>query len=112
MLHLAAADLAAHAGDPQRKIAAVERLDEQVLGPLQEGLRRMGGDWRLLVAVDHTTSCATRVHGADPVPFCVSTNRDEAKPRGQKRGFSERDAREQGIFVQEAYTLLDRLVRH
>jgi transposase InsO family protein len=27
-------------------------------------------------------------------------------------GFSERDAREQGIFIQEAYSLLDRLVRH
>jgi hypothetical protein len=46
------------------------------------------------------------------VPFCVSTHRDESKPRGQRRGFSERDAREQGIFIQDAFTLLDRLARH
>jgi 2,3-bisphosphoglycerate-independent phosphoglycerate mutase len=112
VLHAGAADLAAHAGDAQRKIAAIERLDEHCMGPLLEGLRRLGGDWRVLVAVDHATSCATRAHGADPVPFCVCTHRDEAKPRGQKRGFSERDAREQGIFIQEAFTLLDRLARH
>jgi 2,3-bisphosphoglycerate-independent phosphoglycerate mutase len=112
VLHVAAADLAAHAGDPQRKVAVIERLDELCMGPLLEGLRRIGGDWRVLVAADHGTSCTTRLHGADPVPFCVSTHRDEGKPRGQKRGFSERDAREQGIFIQEAFTLLDRLARH
>jgi 2,3-bisphosphoglycerate-independent phosphoglycerate mutase len=112
VLHLAAADLAAHAADAQRKITVIERLDELCLGPLLDGLRKMGGDWRVLVAADHGTSCETRLHTAEPVPFCVFTERDEAKPRGQKRGFSERDAREQGIFIPEAYTLLERLARH
>ena len=112
VLHVAGADLAAHAGDPQRKIAAIERMDELCLAPLLDGLRRLGGDWRVLVGVDHPTSCATRTHGTDAVPFCVCTHRDEGKPRGQKRGFSERDAREQGIFIQDAFTLLDRLARH
>ncbi len=110
--HFTAADLAAHGGDPHRKIGAIERLDESFVGPLLDGLRRVGDDWRVLVAADHATSSATRGHGSDPVPFCVFTARDETKPRGQKRGFSERDAREQGIFIQEAYALLDRLLRH
>ena len=92
-------------------MTAIERMDEHCVEPLLEGLRRMGGDWRVLVAVDHATSSTTRLHAADPVPFCVCTHRDESKPRGQKRGFSERDAREQGIFIQDAFTLLDRLVR-
>jgi 2,3-bisphosphoglycerate-independent phosphoglycerate mutase len=104
-------DLASHAGDAHRKIGTIERLDDGVLAPLLEGLRRMGGEWRVLVAADHMSSCTTRAHGVDPVPVCVCTNRDESKPRGQKRGFSERDAREQGIFIQEAYTLLERLAR-
>jgi 2,3-bisphosphoglycerate-independent phosphoglycerate mutase len=112
VLHLAAADLAAHAGDAQRKVTVIERLDELCMGPLLEGLRRMGGDWRVLVAADHGTSSETRLHSAEPVPFCVCTDRDESKPRGLKRGFSERDAREQGIFIPEAYTLLERLARH
>jgi 2,3-bisphosphoglycerate-independent phosphoglycerate mutase len=112
IVHVAAADTAAHAGDSQRKITAIEKLDEQLVGPLLEGLRVRGGDWRVLVAADHATSSTTRLHGADPVPFCVFTHRDEGKARGQKRGFCEKDAREQGIFIQEAYALLDRLVRH
>jgi 2,3-bisphosphoglycerate-independent phosphoglycerate mutase len=112
VLHVAAADLAAHAGDAQRKIGAIERLDELVVGPLLEGLRKRGGDWRVLAAADHMTSCAARTHGGEPVPFCVFTHREDAKPRGQKRSFSERDAREQGIFIQEVYGLLDRLLRH
>jgi 2,3-bisphosphoglycerate-independent phosphoglycerate mutase len=112
IVHIAAADAASHAGDAQRKVAAIERLDEQLIGPLLEGLRTSADDWRVLVAADHATSSASRMHGADPVPFCVFTQRDEGKTRGLKRGFCERDAREQGIFIQEAHTLLERLLRH
>jgi 2,3-bisphosphoglycerate-independent phosphoglycerate mutase len=112
VVHVGAADLAPHARDAQRKIAAIERIDEAVVAPLLEGLRQMGGDWRLLVASDHATNSTTRAHGADPVPFCVLTQRDEAKLRGQKRACSERDAREQGIFIQQAHTILERLLRH
>lgn len=111
VVHVAAADLAAHAGDPQRKVTAVERFDEHLVGPLLEGLRAGGDDWRVLVAVDHPTACATRQHTGEPVPFLVFTQRDEGKPRGLKRACSEKDAREQGIFVQEAHLLLDRLLR-
>ncbi len=112
VLHVGAADVAGHAGDAQRKIGAIERLDEQVMGPLLEGLRRRESDWRILVAADHATACATRMHTAEPAPFVVYTSRDEGKPRGQKRGCSEKDAREQGIFIQEGYSLLERLLRH
>jgi 2,3-bisphosphoglycerate-independent phosphoglycerate mutase len=112
VVHVAAADLASHARDPLRKVTAIERIDEAVVGPLLEGLRQIGDDWRLLASGDHPTSSATRGHGGDPVPFCVLTQRDEGKPRGQKRGYSERDAREQGIFIQEAHTILERLLRH
>ncbi|MGH7895516.1 MAG: 2,3-bisphosphoglycerate-independent phosphoglycerate mutase, partial [Candidatus Binatia bacterium] len=101
VVHVAAADVAGHAGDVQRKLGVIERIDEQLIGRLLEGLRHGGTDWRVLVAADHATACATRLHTTEPVPFVVYANRDEAKPRGQKRGCSEKDAREQGIFIQE-----------
>jgi 2,3-bisphosphoglycerate-independent phosphoglycerate mutase len=112
VLHVAAADAAAHAGDAARKVQAIERLDELVVGPLLERLRALGGDWRLCVVADHPTACATRQHTAEPVPFVVSTNRDDAKPHAQKRACGEKDAREQGIFIQQGHTLLERLLRH
>ena len=111
LLHVAAADDAGHLGSAQKKIEAVERLDAETVAPLLEGLRAMGGEWRLLVMSAHATPWATRRHSADPVPFLVYVSRDEGKPRGISRGYSERDAREQGIFIPEAYTLMERLLR-
>src|SRR5262249_11526610 len=37
VLHVAAPDEGGHLGDPQKKIQAIERLDEDVLGPLLDG---------------------------------------------------------------------------
>jgi 2,3-bisphosphoglycerate-independent phosphoglycerate mutase len=110
-LHVAAPDESGHLGDAQQKIAAIERLDEDVLGPLLDGLRARGGEWRVMAMADHPTPCARRAHTADPVPFAVYVAAHEAKTALQKRGYHERDAREQGIFVSEAHTLLERLLR-
>jgi 2,3-bisphosphoglycerate-independent phosphoglycerate mutase len=110
-LHVAAADEASHLGDARQKVAAIERLDDDVLGPLLEGLRAGGGEWRLLVTADHPTPCARRAHTADPVPFVVYGAAHDARTSALKRAYHERDAREQGIFVPEADTLVERLLR-
>jgi 2,3-bisphosphoglycerate-independent phosphoglycerate mutase len=65
----------------------------------------------VLVAPDHATPCAARTHTAEPVPFVVAISTDEAKPRAAARGFNERDARENGIFIAEAHTLVERVLR-
>jgi 2,3-bisphosphoglycerate-independent phosphoglycerate mutase len=111
VVHVAMVDVAAHTGDGPRKAAAIERLDEQLIGPLLEGLRARGGEWRVLVVSDHATSSATRRHTADAVPFVVATARDDAKTTSQKRGYGERDAREQGIFLPDGHALLERMLR-
>jgi 2,3-bisphosphoglycerate-independent phosphoglycerate mutase len=110
-VHVAAPDEAAHAGDALKKVAAIEKLDEETIGPLLEGLRARGGEWRMLIMPDHPSSCATRAHTAEPVPFVVYVSGDEEKPRALSRGYTERDARDQGIFIPEAHTLLERLLR-
>ena len=111
LLHVAAPDEGGHLGDAQKKVEAIERLDEDVLGPLLDGLRARGGEWRVMVLADHSTPCARRTHTTDPVPFTVYVSAHEEKTTSQKRGYHERDAREQGIFVPEAHTLLERLLR-
>jgi 2,3-bisphosphoglycerate-independent phosphoglycerate mutase len=110
-LHVAAPDEGGHLGDAQQKIAAIERIDEDVLGPLLDGLRARGGEWRVMVMADHPTPCGRRAHTADPVPFAVYVSGHETKATTQKRAYHERDAREQGIFVPDAHTLLERLLR-
>jgi 2,3-bisphosphoglycerate-independent phosphoglycerate mutase len=111
LLHVGAPDESGHLGDAQLKVAAIERLDEDVLGPLLDGLRARGDEWRVMVLADHPTPCGRRTHTTDPVPFAVYVTAHESKTTAQKRGYHERDAREQGIFVPEAYTLLERLLR-
>jgi len=110
-LHVEAPDECGHLGDAQKKVEAIENFDEKTVGPLLEGLRAMGGDWRVLVMPDHPTPCALKTHTADPVPFLVYVAADEQKPRALSRGYNERDARDQGIFIPDAHTLLERLLR-
>jgi 2,3-bisphosphoglycerate-independent phosphoglycerate mutase len=111
LLQLADIDQAGHDGDAAGKVAAIERLDAEVVGRLLDGLRQRGGEWRLGVLADHPTPCALRTHTAEPVPFVVYVAKDEAKAKGQKRAYHERDARELGIFVAEGHTLIERLLR-
>jgi len=111
-LHVEAPDEAGHLGDPAKKVEAIENVDAKVIGPLLEGLRQAGGEWRMMVLPDHPTPCATKTHSDEPVPFVVYISSDEQKPRAQSRGYNERDAREKGIFIPEAHTLLGRLLRH
>jgi 2,3-bisphosphoglycerate-independent phosphoglycerate mutase len=111
LLHLKAVDVCGHRGDVTQKVAAIEALDAEIVGPLLDGLAAAGADWRLMVLPDHATSCAERRHTAEPVPFVVAVAADMAKAAGQARGFRERDARELGIFVPEAHTLLERVLR-
>lgn len=111
LLHVGAPDESGHMGDAKRKVEAIERFDEQVVGPVLDGLRALGGEWRVLVTSDHATPCAQRTHTADPVPFVVYVNRDDDRARTQKRAYHERDARELGIFIPEGHRLLERLLR-
>ena len=99
-------------GDAQRKIDMIERFDEQVVGTVLAALRQMGGEWRVLAMPGHATACAQRTHTAEPVPFTVYAASDEVRPRSAARGYSEREARDQGIFIPEAHTLMERLLRH
>jgi hypothetical protein len=82
-----------------------------VLAPIVEGLRGAGGDWRLAVVGDVTSSSVARCYTRDPVPFVVATPRDAGRASAPRRRFTEREAREQGIFLGDAHTLLERLLR-
>jgi len=83
----------------------------ELVGPLLDGLRARGGDWRVMVLADHATPCGKRTHTAEPVPFVVYASAHDRRDGAQKRSYHERDAGELGIFVPEGHTLLERLLR-
>ncbi|MBU0618420.1 MAG: phosphoglycerate mutase, partial [Planctomycetes bacterium] len=44
---------------------ALERIDELIVGPLLDALRKHD-KWRILIAPDHPTPCTTTAHDATP----------------------------------------------
>lgn len=74
-LHIEAPDEAAHAGDLEQKIEAIERIDRKVLAPLLEFLQEENGV-RLLLVTDHITGVESKTHERGPVPFAVFENPD------------------------------------
>jgi 2,3-bisphosphoglycerate-independent phosphoglycerate mutase len=66
VVHVGAPDEAAHERDPQAKVAAIERIDRELLAPLAAATRRAGGTLR--VTPDHGCDPRTGEHDDAPVP--------------------------------------------
>jgi len=103
VIHIEAPDEVAHAGDIAGKIAAIQRVDSEVIGRL----RACGGDGlRVLVMPDHPTPIAVRTHVPDPVPFLLWG--DGFAANGARR-FTEAQGQSTGFFMGEGYKIMDRL---
>lgn len=70
VVHVEATDEASHEGDLEAKIAAVQRIDTDIVAPVHEWLKAQG-DYRLLVCPDHPTFLRTRTHSHGYVPFAL-----------------------------------------
>lgn len=80
LVHCDAPDAAAHAGDWEAKTESLERIDRYIITPLRARLAECGDaeadataeGWRMMVAVDHATLCATGEHDGSPVPVAMA----------------------------------------
>ena len=106
-VHIEATDEAGHSGLALEKKKAIERIDEAIVGPLTDHLRKQG-TYRLFVAPDHFTPTAKKTHIADPVPFIFSGS--DVKIRSGKN-YTEADARSTGIQLEKGHLLMRRLIR-
>ncbi len=103
-VHIVSADEAAHTGDVDLKIQAIEDFDKRFLGRL---LDKIDGDCRILVLPDHPTPIRTKTHTADPVPFLLYGKGVQADKAGL---FSEAEAGKSSLFIERGYELLDLLI--
>ena len=87
-IHVEAPDEMAHAGDLEKKLEAIRRLDQLVIAPLLEKLPAIDADFRILLLSDHPTLIPTRTHDGSPVPYALYDSRHPAAPRK----FSESEA--------------------
>ena len=77
-VHVEASDEASHEGDVDKKIAAIESVDREIVGPIWEHLKATGEPFRMLVTPDHPTYCSTKTHTHGDVPFAISGDGVEA----------------------------------
>ena len=72
-LHINAPDEEGHAGNTSGKIAAIERIDREILAPLLEHVERRYPDkYRILILPGHYTCLKDAQHLDRPVPYCLS----------------------------------------
>jgi 2,3-bisphosphoglycerate-independent phosphoglycerate mutase len=105
-IHVEAPDEAGHKGELKLKLQAIEDFDRRVVGPLMEGLRKLG-DHRLLVMCDHLTPISVKTHTPEPVPFVLYDSRQAGDRR---RGYTEADAAASGVTLEHGADLLPRLL--
>ena len=70
-IHVEAPDEMGHQGSVERKIQAIEYLDERIIKIVKEEMEKRGEDFRILVLPDHPTPIAMRTHTSDPIPYML-----------------------------------------
>ncbi|MCX5894401.1 MAG: 2,3-bisphosphoglycerate-independent phosphoglycerate mutase, partial [Proteobacteria bacterium] len=110
-LHVEAPDEAAHKGNIDEKIQAIEDFDGRVVKLILEGLQEAFTDYRVLVLPDHPTPISLKTHSADPVPFALFSSTDRSMRKNASRRFTEKDAGQSGLFIKDGWELMDRFIR-
>jgi 2,3-bisphosphoglycerate-independent phosphoglycerate mutase len=105
VIHVEAPDEAAHSGAVADKVAAIERVDSDMVARLRA---YDGGKLRLLVMPDHPTPIETRRHIGEPVPFLLWGPGIAANGAA---AFSEAEAGKTDLFLAKGYNIMGRLVK-
>ncbi len=101
-IHVEAPDECGHRAEIQNKVRAIEIIDEKIIGPVVEALRKMG-DFKVMVTPDHATPLSLKTHTNDPIPFFIY---DSTKPQSGAECFNEKTAKESGLYIDEGFTIM------
>lgn len=105
-IHIEAPDEMGHQGSVEKKIKAIEYLDERVIKPVVQKLESAGEDFRLLVLPDHPTPICVRTHTSDSVPYMLY---DSTNPLCRMWDYNEKEAKESGNFIPKGHEIIQYL---
>lgn len=105
-VHLEGPDEMGHQGSVERKVQAIEWLDERIVKPITEGLDAEGEAYRMLILPDHPTPICIRTHSSEPVPYVLY---DSTKEQNYTWNYNEKEAQASGNYVAEGHTIIDKL---
>jgi len=104
VIHVEAPDEAAHSGSVTDKVAAIERVDSDMVARLRT---YTVDKLRLLIMPDHPTPVETHRHIGEPVPFLLWGPGIAANGAA---AFSEAEAGKTGLFLEKGYNIMGWLV--
>ena len=107
-VHLEGPDEMGHQGSVERKIQAIEWLDERIAKPIAEGLTAAGEDYRMLILPDHPTPICIRTHSSEPVPYVLY---DSTKEQEHTWNYNEKEAKASENYVAEGHTIIEKLFK-
>ncbi|MDD6067168.1 MAG: cofactor-independent phosphoglycerate mutase [Firmicutes bacterium] len=103
-IHVEAPDEMGHQGSIEKKIKAIEFLDERVIRYVKERMDASGEDYRMLVMPDHPTPICVRTHTAAPVPYLLY---DSTDLKDKTWNYNEREAKESGNYIAEGHKMME-----
>lgn len=106
-IHVEGPDEMGHQGSVERKIQAIEYLDQRLIRLVQEGLDASGEEYRMLILPDHPTPVRVRTHVADPVPYLLYDSRKRESHGGL---YGEGKGKRSGILIPEGRLLMKRFL--
>jgi len=106
-VHLEGPDEMGHQGSVEKKVKAIEYLDEKIIRPIVEGLEAAGEEFRMAILPDHPTPICIRTHSADNVPYLLYDSRRQRRKIGF---YNEREAEASGILIAEGHKLIEYLL--
>ncbi len=107
-IHVEAPDEMGHQGSVERKVQAIEYLDERIIRRVKEALDASKEDYRMLIMPDHPTPIEVRTHTNEPVPYLLY---DSTKEQEHDWQYSEKCAEDSGIRRMHGHELIDYLFR-
>lgn len=105
-VHVEAPDEMGHQGSVEKKIKAIEYLDQRLIRLVKEGLDESGEDYRMLVLPDHPTPIRVRTHVAEPVPYLLY---DSTEPQEHTWHYNEKDAAALGGKIAHGWDMMSYL---
>ena len=105
-IHVEAPDEMGHQGSVERKVQAIEYLDERIIRYVKEAMDQSGEDYRMLILPDHPTPIEVRTHTSEPVPYLLY---DSTELQDNDWQYSEKCAAEGEIYHPQGHELIDYL---
>ncbi|MBU0485560.1 MAG: cofactor-independent phosphoglycerate mutase [Proteobacteria bacterium] len=107
-VHVEAPDEAAHQGEMDSKLQAIEDFDRKIVQPVLDGLMAGKDEFRLIVAMDHFTPLATRTHDSRPVPVALFDSLHN--PAGSGLTYSEKNGAQTGLIIANGQLFFERIL--